>query len=59
MKEGCQTPKIIKAGQRLIELLGYKHILPFQEKGRMTQSTAVGPDGGAKSHRVLFPSLET
>lgn len=32
IKEACQTPKIIKSGKRLIELLSYKHKLPFKKK---------------------------
>lgn len=45
MKEGCQIPTIVQAGNRLIKLLGYKYMLALKkQKGKLTRiTTRAGP----------------
>lgn len=35
MKESCQIPKIIKAGEKLIDVLKYKHATLSKKKKKM------------------------
>lgn len=45
IKEGCQTPRILQAGNRLIKLLSCKHVLPFREKEEWLEGGSSGPRG--------------
>lgn len=49
MKEGCQTPKILEAGNRLITQLSYRHVLPFKKNKIQLQKQRLCPRG--YSHR--------
>lgn len=42
VKEGCVTPKILQAGNRLIKLLSCRQVRPFITKDDF-ESRAVGP----------------
>ena len=58
MKESCQIPKIIKAGERLIDVLKYKHATLSKKKknGERLKVRALIPDGRANSHRIIHQS---
>lgn len=60
MKESCQIPKIIKAGERLINVLKYKHATLSKKKkkknGERLKVRALIPDGRANSHRIIHQS---
>lgn len=57
MKESCQIPKIIKAGERLIDVLKYKHAtLSKKKNGERLKVRALIPDGRANSHRIIHQS---
>lgn len=53
MKESCQIPKIIKAGERLIDVLNYKHAILSKKNGERLKVRALTPDGRANSHRII------
>ena len=57
MKESCQIPKIIKAGEKLIDVLKYKHAtLSKKKNGERLKVRALIPDGRANSHRIIHQS---
>lgn len=59
MKESCQIPKIIKAGEKLIDVLKYKHATLSKKKkknGKRLKVRALIPDGRANSHRIIHQS---
>jgi len=43
VKEGCQSPKILQAGDRLGRLLSFKHRLPFIKRKDGSEGRAAGP----------------
>lgn len=61
MKEGCWTPKILQAEDRVIKLLSFKDVLSFKkkkrkEKTRNSKSRIFGPYAysGSSSYKGLF-----
>lgn len=58
MKECCQIPKILEAGNRLIKLLSSKYVLPFKKRRSITPTADLVPEAGAMGVEARTVGIE-